>query len=471
MRVRTITFISVLIFIACQDEEHQSVNGVWQSVGHGKILEIIDSTTYTNYDITAISCFPVRKRNFEEIIPLMTLKNDTLTIVHGPYIYNYYRLEKMPELCQIYDPSKSSDILFNFEVFMQTVKENYAFMELNKINWERLYKHQKRKLSTGSSRAELYLILEETYEILNDNHAFLNASDEVYDEIDKISPAQNKPDNELPEYGDFAIAQMVAKHHLQEDMTKNSGIMSWGKLTDNIGFVQIKAMWLFGNLDIPDALIESEGFVDAYSLTRISMLETNYMAKEVEGVHTVMSRVMNDLSSMNSIVIDLRFNGGGQEVVNNAILSYFNSKRVQFATQEYRYGNGYTRPYPLYLEGNDHAYTNPVYILISPQSGSASEKFALASMSLPHTKRIGSASEGAMSTTLDKKLPNGWDFTVSSEIYRDNTGKFYENIGVPVDYELNYVRGNRQEFFRSVANDLDQDKRNILSAIESLKMK
>lgn len=40
--------------------------------------------------------------------------------------------------------------------------------------------------------------------------------------------------------------------------------------------------------------------------------------------------------------------------------------------------------------------------------------------------------EGAMSTTLDKTLPIGWNFC-------------YGNIGISVDFELNYSR-DRQTF-------------------------
>ncbi len=53
-------------------------------------------------------------------------------------------------------------------------------------------------------------------------------------------------------------------------------------------------------------------------------------------------------------------------------------------------------------------------------TGSAAELFALATMSLPHIKRIGSTTTGAMSTALEKKLPNGWDFALSNEIFMDN---------------------------------------------------
>ena len=81
--------------------------------------------------------------------------------------------------------------------------------------------------------------------------------------------------------------------------------------------------------------------------------------------------------------------------------------------------------------------------------------------------RIGEHTMGALSTTLDKTLPNGWLFSISNEIYMDNDGLAYENIGVPVDYEIEYP-ADRQSFFRTVKNDLVADKNNVLQAIETL---
>ena len=122
----------------------------------------------------------------------------------------------------------------------------------------------------------------------------------------------------------------------------------------------------------------------------------------------------------------------------------------------------------MYIEGTKDAFTKPVYILTSPQTGSAAESFSIATMPLKNVKRIGSPTSGALSTALEKTLPNGWVFSISNEIYMDNDGKAYENIGVPVDYDLNYPK-DRQDFFRSVVNDLETDKQSILEAIEKLK--
>jgi C-terminal processing protease CtpA/Prc len=82
-------------------------------------------------------------------------------------------------------------------------------------------------------------------------------------------------------------------------------------------------------------------------------------------------------------------------------------------------------------------------------------------------RRIGAPTSGALSTALEKQLPNGWYFSISNELFMDTDLNFYENRGIPVDYELEYPR-ERQAFFRLVAGDLEQDKEDLLRAIEHL---
>ncbi len=123
---------------------------------------------------------------------------------------------------------------------------------------------------------------------------------------------------------------------------------------------------------------------------------------------------------------------------------------------------------PLFIEGTKNAYTKPVYVLTSQQTRSAAEAFSIATMPMHNVKRIGSPTSGGMSTALGKVLPNGWVFSISNEIYMDNQGTDYENVGIPVDFEKPYPK-DRQTFFRSIVNDLETDKHNILHAIENLK--
>ena len=88
-------------------------------------------------------------------------------------------------------------------------------------------------------------------------------------------------------------------------------------------------------------------------------------------------------------------------------------------------------------------------------------------MAMNNVKRIGAPTSGAMSTALEKTLPNGWPFAISNEVYMDNAGNAYEYLGVPSDIQIDYPK-DRQDFFRSVVSDLEGDKSQILEIISEL---
>jgi len=301
-------FILVIALIACKSiktKPIENINGVWESIGSGWILEINDSTEYVLYDVTSISCLPNEYGDYNQISASVDLKNDTLYWRNGVITYSFISAQALPDLCGFpIDDKKTQEPIYNFKVFAETVKEHYAFFELNQINWEELYAKQMAKLSSNSSDAELYLIIEETLDALNDNHAFLEATDEVHVAVDMLIEEEAEFYPDLPEYGDFQVAKMVAEHHIKEDMTDDSWLVHWGLMTDDIGFVQIKAMWLHGDLDIPQPLIDDVGYVDAYVETFHTMNDGDYMDREVSGVRKIMDKILSDLSETKSIVLE-----------------------------------------------------------------------------------------------------------------------------------------------------------------------
>ncbi|MTI29505.1 S41 family peptidase, partial [Xanthovirga aplysinae] len=474
MKFKLFIILIALFIASCKEkiQENNSINGVWQSVGSGWMLHIEDSSSYSLFDVTSISCLPRRKAELREILESLALKDDTLSYLKGVITYKFTKAEGLPKLCGTeLKEETQKDPIYNFEVFSETVKDHYAFMELNSVNWPKLFQQQKDKLSKHSTDLELYSVIEETLEKLNDNHAYLEANDEVYEALEQKHLDQEeeaRDDENLREFGDFTIAKMVAKHHLEEEMTKDSWLIQWGKLKEKVGYIQIKAMWLYADLDVPDSLIEELGYVDAYVKTLQKLYEGDYIEKEVEGVKKTMDKIMDDLADMNSIIIDLRFNGGGQDAVSFEILRRFVTQKQKIATQKLKYGNQFSPTLPLYINGTTKAYSKPVYLLTSQQTGSAAEAFAIATMSMKNIKRIGSPTSGAMSTALEKILPNGWAFSISNEVYMDVQGNGYENKGIPVDYDLRYPY-DRQTFFRAVANDLEADKQSILKAMDILR--
>ena len=458
--------IAILLLFACQNKKTQntkSIQGIWKSIGYGKILKI-DSISYKYFDVTNISCLPSKKGNISEIKNSIELKNDTLAVKRGFNIYYYTRTTELPDLL-LKNKKEKNNPLHNFEVFAETYKNNYAYFELNNINWNNLYKHEKEKINSNTTEVELFLIMQKVIDSLKDNHGYIEPTDDVYDLAEKHSIKEETP--QLKEYGDFEIADIVTKHHLKENLTQDSWLINWGKMDNNIGYIQIKTMFLYGDLNLNDSLIKKNGFVSTYMDAFNLLSHQQQIKEEVSGVRKIMKTVMDDLKNTKYIVIDVRFNGGGQDEVSLEILSHFNKNRKQIAVKKAKYKKGFTKKTPIYLEAKENPYTKPVYLLTSQQSASATDMFTLASIELNNVKRIGSHTNGAISDAMEKTLPNGWYFSVSNEIYTDMNGKCYENIGIPVDYDLNYP-DDRQTFFRSVADNLEKDKQDILIAIKKL---
>lgn len=460
-------FLLFILFYGCKtkDKNNNSIEGIWGSVGYGKILKI-DSTTYKYFDITSISCIPSKGGELSEVENSIKLKNDTLTVKRGYSLYYYTRKNKFPDLCKKNTKDKN-DPLYNFEVFAETYKDHYAYFELNNIDWDSLYKNAKGKIGPNTTEVELYLIIQEMIDNLKDNHGSIEPADEVYELAESLNVEEEEEEEHPKEYGDFQIAGLVAEHFLIEDLTKDSWLINWGKMENNIGYIQIKAMFLYADLDLNDSLVKENGFVSTYMDAFNNLNYEQQMTEEVAGIRNIMSIIMNDLQETKFIIVDVRFNGGGQDVVALEILKHFNDNKKQIAFKKARHNGGYTKKTTIFLEPAQNPYTKPVYLLTSQQSASATDMMALASMELPQIKRIGSHTNGAISDALQKKLPNGWYFSLSNEVYTDLNNKHYENIGIPVDYEMNYPE-DRQTFFRTVANDLEKDKRNILEAINDL---
>ncbi len=462
-----IYLISCFSLIYCSKKEIQpeSYNGIWQSLGGGWVMAINDDGTYIEYDVTDISCLSARQSHVEEFEDRIAVKGDEISLRRGVLVYTYKKTNKLPSVCEEVVPDeRSNDPLYNLEVFANTIENHYAFMDLNNINFERLYHQASEKLVADPTDVTLYSVMNEMLIALNDNHGFIEASEHVYELIE--SEAQETDEEvEESEIGDFEIAGIVAEHHLDKEFTEDSFLMQWGLIDDNIGYIQIKAMFLYADLGLSDELIDSLGYWGAFSSSMELMNEGAYIEKEGEGASKLMQRVLNDLSSTDAIIIDNRFNGGGQDAVSLNILKYFNSEERIIAYQKLVHKNGYSPEFDVKLEAVANPYLKPTFVLTSRQTGSAAEVFSLATKALPHVYTVGEPTMGALSTSLQKQLPNGWDFAISNEIYESLEGEIYENRGIPVDYPMSLQSEDRQDFFSEVRDNLDQDKIRILETI------
>jgi C-terminal processing protease CtpA/Prc len=69
-------------------------------------------------------------------------------------------------------------------------------------------------------------------------------------------------------------------------------------------------------------------------------------------------------------------------------------------------------------------------------SFSAADVFAMLMADLPHVTIIGEPTNGIFSNMLERKLPNGWKYTLSHQVYYSSDKTCYEGKGIPVDIKL-----------------------------------
>ena len=133
-----------------------------------------------------------------------------------------------------------------------------------------------------------------------------------------------------------------------------------------------------------------------------------------------------------TVIVDLRFNGGGYETVALKLLSYFINEPKHILSVKAKKDNGYTKEQKYVLEPSENIYKGKLIVLTSHRTASAAEIFALGTLAYPEIKRFGSSTNGIFSEILWKNLPNGWEFSLSNEVYSDQNGNVYEITGVPV---------------------------------------
>ena len=264
----------LLVLLSCRMEKvpETGIAGVWKSPESGWVLQVGQDSTYSFFHWNTLNCSLLRQGPIADFGDAIQMDRDTLLLRKGVLTYRFLRSSEFPGICGVtLPPEKASDPMYNFEVFSQTIADHYAFMELNGIDWPVLYGQQRSKLSADPTEFRLYEILEETLELLNDNHGYLEADAAFYERLEANSPPSETTDdqNDRKEYGDFEVANIVSEVYLSEEKTRESTLLRWGMLDTATGYVQIKAMWLFADLDIPESRTRNSGtWVPMWRLSR-----------------------------------------------------------------------------------------------------------------------------------------------------------------------------------------------------------
>lgn len=298
------------------------------------------------------------------------------------------------------DQDESYSSIFN--LIWTEFDEQYASFDQKSINWDSLYTVYYPLATSAKNDDQLFGVITEMLDQLDDSHVSIDNTKKLH---------TSGFEDELESTSQFNLA--ITSDYLSEpgkykDFTAYYNGFYYGKI-DSIGYIFIT------------------GFDDS---------EGSNWADGID-------QIISELSGTKGLIIDLRVNPGGTDVVAHRIASAFASeKRVAYKVKT-RNGPKHTdfdSPKTWYLDpSSTQTYTKPIAVLTNRYVVSAAEVFLLLIKSQDHVTQIGDTTSGAFSdVSFTKFLPNGWSFELSHQLYMNPDGTSPEGIGcIPDIYVVN----------------------------------
>ena len=371
----------------------------------------------------------VLETSLEEIESTFVLLGDQLFAKSNSSLHpiSFRQIPNLPALISVTD-----DPELNFEVFWRTFKENYAYFELYDVDWDAQYKLFRPRVTSSTTQDELFDMLASMLRPIEDFHVHLASGSRFFKPgVPHPLLVQRSGSSTMSE---TSIGGIIAEfeglvsdslriiteteRYLNEEFTTaaNDNLV-YGKFTDSIGYLNIISM-------------EGGDFsrIDDFSVQR-SELETS------------IDRILEEFKDLEAIIVDVRFNVGGSDLLSLLIASRFaDQKRLAFSKDALDTQGGDNNFIPVgdfFVEPRgDLQFTKDITVLTSGMTASAAENFILMMMPFPYVTTIGETSSGAFSDVLNRTLPNGWEIGLSNERFLSSDGIDYQKIGIPPDIEI-----------------------------------
>jgi carboxyl-terminal processing protease len=309
-----------------------------------------------------------------------------------------------PHVMIVSDPEK------NFEALWSTFHNRYPFFELRKVDWNKQYETYRPKVTSETSEEELFDIFSRMLDPLDDGHVDLKAKLRGH-RTPRYFTAEKKP----AFHREFSNREIKQLFKTTEKTLAGHG---FGKPTQT-------AAWMLH-------------YCRSAQLGYLRILELEDV--RMRTVTAALDKIAGDFDALKGFIIDIRDNPGGEDSIAIAIIDRFCDRKRAAFCRKTKIGPGKNDFTPLktwYLQPQGGAqFTGPIVLLTCDSVFSGGEAFALAIRQLPYVTIVGDHTNGIFSYQLEKKLPNGWEYCLSYQVYLSADLVCYEGKGVPADIEL-----------------------------------
>nr|WP_314175614.1 S41 family peptidase [Streptomyces sp. DSM 40971] len=317
------------------------------------------------------------------------------------------RVDALPGAC---GRPASKDPVKTFDVFWQTFEENYPFFEAKGVDWHAVRDRYRPRIDSDTTPAELFAVFRKMVTPLYDAHVAVLAGDAG--SFGQVRPGTEMPTPQL----DAKVRKFIEKRDLGGHALRE---FAGGRI---------------GYADLPGG----QGYLRVSGFTGYTE-DGDYAADRAElrrALDAVLTRERT--ARLKGLIVDLRVNGGGSDSLGLELAARLTGRPhfayAKAARNDPSDPSRFTRPQPSYIQpagGRPH-FTGPVAVLTGGSTVSAGETFTQALMERPgRTVRIGQPTQGVFSDTLERRLPNGWSFTLPNEEFRTRDGRTFDGTGVP----------------------------------------
>ncbi|MGA3287707.1 MAG: S41 family peptidase [Bacteroidota bacterium] len=292
-----------------------------------------------------------------------------------------------------FEPDSANTPENNFEIFWKDFDRYYAQFSVRHIDWDSVYTLYRPQISPSTSDRQLFNIFSNIVLSINDMHVSL------YTPLGNVSWKQPYP----PLYPSMRLIN--AFKYIQGGAAQKS-VFEYRTCQDpSIGYIIIQT---FSG--------QSEG---------LSVIDSRYL---------VIDDILSQWKNMKGIIIDVRWNGGGEMFDAQAVANRFadQSRVCSYYCQKIGPGkDDFSSWKSISIEPKGpYQFLKPVVVLTSRATMSAAEFFVGAMQVLPHVTIVGDTTGGGFGDPVLRELPNGWTYRLSTTIGADAQGRIIEGVGI-----------------------------------------
>ncbi|WP_282042783.1 S41 family peptidase [Winogradskyella flava] len=304
---------------------------------------------------------------------------------------------------------ESNTPINNFELLWQDFDAHCSLFVSKNIDWDASYNEFRLQVTNNISNEELWQIFSKMLERFDDSHVNL------YTENDAqiFTSGFTLNEQSKSEYSKSLISSKYLDFRVEVTSEDN---LSYGKIKEkNIGYI--------------------------------------YLGAEDGEDPEIIETILQELSTYDSIIFDIRQNIGGDESYTRRIASAFADNENLVYTTQTRNGpshDDFDEKTLFYSKIIGTQYPNPVILLTDRRTISAGESLALYMKTYNKVTQIGDTTAGDFSTVSTRRfLPNGWSYKYPIQLPRTPTGEFLDGNGNIPDI---YIKNTEDD----ISNNIDK---------------